>query len=667
MATLTPSAKQQFFDANGNPLAGGKLYTYAAGTTTPLATYTDSSGGTPNTNPVILDSRGEASIWLGVASYKLKLTTAANVEIWTVDNIVSASVQALANLSESGGSALVGYLPAGTGAVATTVQAKLRETVSVKDFGAVGDGITNDTAAIQAAINASYNKTLLIPYGTYLVTGDTLAAAGSIRMMGDAGAVLKLKTSANSDYLLSLNSAADDFVFDNITFDVNQPTSDAWTNTLVQISAASRVRFIGCKFINSASSAFGGTANNGYGIYLLGAYDNICVEDCYFERHKYGVITEPSSTGKDITVRNSSFFEMAGDGVEINVPTGSCDNVLVDGCTFRSLGSNSTARGFGVGASGAVGSTITDLMVTNSSFYACDNQAIHVEDGCKRVVLSHNYIQGCGAAAATSFGSGIYVAASVASNRAISDVIIDGNVIVGAAGSDYGIFVAGAYVLNGLAVINNSVSATGNGPGIVINSANAQATVNNNKVKNSTGVGIRYNALSGTLLSNFCWDDQAVKTQTYGIELQSDAAKTSIRDNNISDNINKGFLFTTLTFPKQINSDQIALSGISAGAAAYSSWVDVIYLGIAASGTVYVNFVRPSERSTGLFTVSWNGTTLTGSNLNIQTLGNIAISGTFANALQMNGNWLQARVYNAGGSVSDITLEVSFNGAILAK
>jgi hypothetical protein len=174
MTTLTPTPKQQFLDANGNPLVGGKVYTYAAGTTSPLTTYTDQSGSVPNTNPVILDSRGEAAIWLGVASYKLKLTTSTDVEIWTVDNIVSASVQALADLSESGGSALVGYLPAGTGAVATTVQAKLRQTVSVKDFGAVGDGTTDDTAAIQAAATyaASTAKTLFAPTPSsqYLIT-----------------------------------------------------------------------------------------------------------------------------------------------------------------------------------------------------------------------------------------------------------------------------------------------------------------------------------------------------------------------------------------------------------------------------------------------------------------------------------------------------------------
>lgn len=87
MAVLTPQPKMQFTTAAGVPLSGGKLYTYAAGTTTPSATYTDSSGATPNTNPVILDSRGEANIWLGAATYKFKLTDANDVELWTVDNI----------------------------------------------------------------------------------------------------------------------------------------------------------------------------------------------------------------------------------------------------------------------------------------------------------------------------------------------------------------------------------------------------------------------------------------------------------------------------------------------------------------------------------------------------------------------------------------------------
>jgi microcystin-dependent protein len=91
MAVVTPTAKAQFIDAAGVPLAGGFLYTYEAGTTTPQATYTDSTAATANSNPIVLDSRGEANIWLASANYKFKLTNAEGTEIWTVDNIAAPS------------------------------------------------------------------------------------------------------------------------------------------------------------------------------------------------------------------------------------------------------------------------------------------------------------------------------------------------------------------------------------------------------------------------------------------------------------------------------------------------------------------------------------------------------------------------------------------------
>jgi microcystin-dependent protein len=99
MAVVTPTAKTQFLDAAGAPLVGGKLYTYVAGTTTPQATYTDSTGATPNSNPVILDSRGEANIWLGEATYKFKLTDSNDVEIWTVDYISAPTTSVSAVLT----------------------------------------------------------------------------------------------------------------------------------------------------------------------------------------------------------------------------------------------------------------------------------------------------------------------------------------------------------------------------------------------------------------------------------------------------------------------------------------------------------------------------------------------------------------------------------------
>lgn len=92
--SLSPSPKLQFFDDNGDPLVGGKLYTYQAGTTAidanKLNTYTESTGTTANTNPIILDSRGEppsGGIFLLPQSYKFVLKDSADVEIWTMDYI----------------------------------------------------------------------------------------------------------------------------------------------------------------------------------------------------------------------------------------------------------------------------------------------------------------------------------------------------------------------------------------------------------------------------------------------------------------------------------------------------------------------------------------------------------------------------------------------------
>jgi len=93
----------------------------------------------------------------------------------TSTNVQTAIPESAANLASSisapTGTSLVGYLPAGTGAVATTVQTELRESVSVLDFGAVGNGITNDAAAFTAAWTASNPKAVLVPAGTYLITG----------------------------------------------------------------------------------------------------------------------------------------------------------------------------------------------------------------------------------------------------------------------------------------------------------------------------------------------------------------------------------------------------------------------------------------------------------------------------------------------------------------
>lgn len=94
------SPKARFFDANGLPLAGGKLYAYAIGSSTPQDTYTDYTLATPNANPVVLDANGEASIWLGTKSYKFVLKNAADVTQWTIDGVSEAGVAGFASSAQ---------------------------------------------------------------------------------------------------------------------------------------------------------------------------------------------------------------------------------------------------------------------------------------------------------------------------------------------------------------------------------------------------------------------------------------------------------------------------------------------------------------------------------------------------------------------------------------
>ena len=86
----------QFFTNTGAVLTGGKLFTYAAGTTTPLTSYTTSAGTVARTNPVVMDAAGRVpdggEIWITAAAYKFVLTDSNNVLIATYDNIFGVGV-----------------------------------------------------------------------------------------------------------------------------------------------------------------------------------------------------------------------------------------------------------------------------------------------------------------------------------------------------------------------------------------------------------------------------------------------------------------------------------------------------------------------------------------------------------------------------------------------
>jgi hypothetical protein len=115
--------------------------------------------------------------------------TAAQVEFTPVGALTATNVQAaiaevVTDLALSSGSSTVGFLQSGTGAVATNVQAKLRQTVSVKDFGAIGDGVVDDLLAIQAAIDTG--RTVYLPRGVYFISGFLLMNNEAQKIFGES-------------------------------------------------------------------------------------------------------------------------------------------------------------------------------------------------------------------------------------------------------------------------------------------------------------------------------------------------------------------------------------------------------------------------------------------------------------------------------------------------
>jgi hypothetical protein len=180
----------QFFTNSGAVLTGGKLYTYAAGTTTPQATYTTSVGNIAHTNPIVLDAAGRVSgsgeIWLtsGV-TYKFVLKDSNDVLIATYDNVYSIN-----NLSLPIDSSNITYDAPYSGAVAITGENKFAQTVSVKDFGAVGNGVVDDTAAFVNALATGI--AVYVPTGTYLIS-SALQIPDNGAMYGDGWQLSKIK------------------------------------------------------------------------------------------------------------------------------------------------------------------------------------------------------------------------------------------------------------------------------------------------------------------------------------------------------------------------------------------------------------------------------------------------------------------------------------------
>lgn len=273
----------RFFKTGNNaPLTGGKIYTYLAGTTTPVATYSNDSGAT-NTNPIILDADGRANIYLDDSvAYRFILKDANNITQKDVDNVRSSRVDIVQKAStiadlrlltgtsaNSNAVATLGYYVAGDGggntfywdsssgatdnggtvikptAVLGTGRwiAVDSSNCNVRQFGAKGNGTTDDTNSITSALNNS--KNIDFPYGTYLVSSTIILPVFShkLNIFSKDNATVKVVLGSSIDFL-RINSK---FSISGIKFDFN----NGFVRYGFTVAASSETaEFVDCVFKN---------------------------------------------------------------------------------------------------------------------------------------------------------------------------------------------------------------------------------------------------------------------------------------------------------------------------------------------------------------------------------------------------------------------------------
>lgn len=174
----------QAFDAAGVPLNAGLLYSYSAGTTTPLATYTASDGVTPNANPIVLgaDGRPPNEIWMTAVSYRFDLKDSLGNTLASFDNVPSGFVSA-STLAASTGAAGVGFIQSGTSPTVRTAQSKMRDIVDARDFlpsGYATDASVDYTTELGRFFTEAAGRHGQLPKGKLLHTGLTMASSMSL-------------------------------------------------------------------------------------------------------------------------------------------------------------------------------------------------------------------------------------------------------------------------------------------------------------------------------------------------------------------------------------------------------------------------------------------------------------------------------------------------------
>jgi len=219
--TLINNPFTQFFDRFGAPLANGQIFIGEAGLdaqSNPIPVYWDDAFTIPAPQPI--RTLNGYPVLNGAPAQMFISDTTASITVRDTRNVLVFSSLDMAGtqlFSDPTGSALIGFIQAGTGAVPRTVQDKLRDTVSVQDFGAVGDGVADDTLAIQNAISAfpAAGGTLYFPAGRYRVTDTITVLNKCVSFQGDGSGQIASSTSGSYIEFDGLGTK-NGLVFDNV-------------------------------------------------------------------------------------------------------------------------------------------------------------------------------------------------------------------------------------------------------------------------------------------------------------------------------------------------------------------------------------------------------------------------------------------------------------------